>query len=219
MAFAGDSTWRWWMHGFDAVHKRFWRQSILWLARKDESMEGNVWIKLSQRRFNPWQRVDFTVGAQTAGGEPIQGVAYSVEVESPDHSRQSPQMIHNDAQAAGYTRDTQQAGDYTIRVTAKQGNKPLGNAQARFLVIEQDLELDNAAADATLLNSLAAMTKGQSVLPEELPDVIRRLAANTQELDVRREATGHPCHTWPFLLGLVALLSSEWYLRKRWGLV
>jgi hypothetical protein len=219
MAFAADSTWRWWMHGFETAHKQFWRQTILWLARKDESMEGNVWIKLPQRRFNPWQRVDFTVGAQTATGEAIQGVSYSVEIEYPDHSWHTPQVVHSEGQASGYLRDTQQAGDYTIRVTARQGEKGLGKAQARFSVIEQDLELDNAAADATLLNSLSAMTKGQSVLPEELPDVIRRLAANTQELEVRREATSRPCHTWPFLLGLVGLLGSEWYLRKRWGLV
>ena len=37
MAFAGDSTWHWWMHGFEAAHKRFWRQIVLWLARKDQA--------------------------------------------------------------------------------------------------------------------------------------------------------------------------------------
>ena len=37
MAFAADSTWRWWMGGFEAQHKRFWRQAILWLAHKDQA--------------------------------------------------------------------------------------------------------------------------------------------------------------------------------------
>ena len=46
MAFAGDSTWRWWMHGFESAHKRFWRQVVLWLAQKDQAQEGNVWIRL-----------------------------------------------------------------------------------------------------------------------------------------------------------------------------
>ena len=27
MAFAADSTWRWWMGGHEAEHKRFWRQA------------------------------------------------------------------------------------------------------------------------------------------------------------------------------------------------
>ncbi len=34
MAFAGDSTWRWWMHGYESAFKRFWRQTILWLAAR-----------------------------------------------------------------------------------------------------------------------------------------------------------------------------------------
>ncbi len=53
MAFAGDSTWHWWMQGHQREHKRFWRQAILWLARKDDQNQGNVWIRLAQRRFAP----------------------------------------------------------------------------------------------------------------------------------------------------------------------
>ena len=219
MAFAGDSTWRWWMHGFETAHKRFWRQTILWLARKDESMEGNVWIKLAQRRFSPAQRVDFTVGAQTPAGEPVKGATFTAEIQRSDGSKRAVPLVQGDGQAAGSYRDAQKAGDYMIRVTARQGEKPLGTAHARFSVIEQDLELDNAAADATLVSSLAAMTKGESVLPEELPDLIRRLAKNTQELEVQSEDQSHPCHTWPFFLLLTGLLAAEWYLRKRWGLV
>ncbi len=33
LAFAGDSTWHWWMSGQDAACKRFWRQTVLWLAQ------------------------------------------------------------------------------------------------------------------------------------------------------------------------------------------
>ena len=54
MAFAADSTWRWWMHGYEAAFKRFWRQMVLWLARKDQTREGRVWVSLAQRRFAPF---------------------------------------------------------------------------------------------------------------------------------------------------------------------
>jgi hypothetical protein len=49
--------------------------------------------------------------------------------------------------------ETQQAGDYTVVVSATRAGEELGTAKARFLVYEQDLELDNAAADAS--NELA----------------------------------------------------------------
>ena len=35
LAFAGDSTWHWQMQGFGDAHRRFWRQCVLWLAKKD----------------------------------------------------------------------------------------------------------------------------------------------------------------------------------------
>ncbi|MCH8849792.1 MAG: hypothetical protein IIC89_03090, partial [Chloroflexi bacterium] len=59
MAFAGDTTWHWWMEGFAPQHKRFWRQVILWLARKDELSDGTVWVKLAERRFSRGERVRF----------------------------------------------------------------------------------------------------------------------------------------------------------------
>src|SRR5439155_8044379 len=63
LAFAGDSTWHWWMNGFEAQHKRFWRQTVLWLAKKDQSDEASVWITLAPRRYRPGTPVEFKLGA------------------------------------------------------------------------------------------------------------------------------------------------------------
>ena len=71
LAFAGDSTWRWQMGGFGEAHRRFWRQCVLWLAKKDEQTEGRVWIRLAGRRVMRGTRVDFDVGAENAQGEPV----------------------------------------------------------------------------------------------------------------------------------------------------
>jgi len=219
MAFAGDSTWHWWMHGLQTAHKRFWRQVVLWLARKDESLEGNVWIKLSQRRFSPNRPVEFRVGAQTSTGEPIKTATYKAEVVLPDGTQRPVQLVQGEQQVTGSLRETQAAGDYTIRVTATHEGQEIGSTRSRFLVVEEDLEMDNPAADATLLDSLAAMTGGQSLAPEELPGLIKRLAADTEYLEVQTETKQTFWDTWPFFLALVGLLGVEWYLRKRWALV
>ena len=78
LAFAGDSTWRWQMAGFGDAHRRFWRQCVLWLAKKDEQTEGRVWIRLAGRRVMRGTRVDFDVGAENAQGEPIDDGAISM---------------------------------------------------------------------------------------------------------------------------------------------
>ena len=69
LAFAGDSTWHWVMQGFEREHKKFWRQVIFWLAKKDEAEKTGVWVKLNQRQFTPRRPVEFTVGATSPQGE------------------------------------------------------------------------------------------------------------------------------------------------------
>ncbi len=222
MAFAGDTTWHWWMEGFAEQHKRFWRQVILWLARKDELTDGNVWIKLAQRRLGPGQRLDFTAGAQSPQAEPLQTARYQAEISLPDGTKQQVNLVQQGDHVVGVFDGTQTAGDYAVTVTVENQGAPAGSAKSRFLVFEQDLELDNAVADPTLLASLSAMTKGvggKSLAPEELPDLLRRIQEKPPELEVETLVKETPWDTWPFFLLFVGLISVEWYLRKKWGLV
>ncbi len=225
MAFGADSTWKWWMRGFQAEHKRFWRQIVLWLARKDELGEGNVWVKLSQRRLRPGQRLEFTAGARTATAEPIENAVLAAEIIMPDGSTKPIRLVRQEDHFSGTFRGTEAPGDYAVRVTAEQSvnengsDESLGSAKTRFLVFEEDLELDNATADISAMDGLAAMTDGQAVAPEQLDELLDKLAANTESLENRTETKRTYWDTWGFFLLLVCLLTVEWFLRKRWGLV
>ena len=219
LAFGGDTTWHWWMRGFETAHKRFWRQIVLWLARKDQAMEGNVWVRMEKRRFAPAERVEFTAGAQSPAGELIKDAEYKAEVVLPDGTRSPLALVHQGDQMVGSFRQTQAAGDYTIEVTATEKDQLLGTARARFTVFAQDLELDNASADATAMESLAAMTDGRTVAPEKLPELIQQLAQQTQDLQVPAGDEEDVLGQVAVFLALIGFLTLEWYFRKRWGLV
>jgi len=219
MAFAGDTTWRWWMRGYEKEFKRFWRQIILWLARKDQAVEGNVWVKFQQRRLTPNQRAEFTVGAQSPTGEALDDLIGEAVVTLPDGSRQPASLTGQGGQLAGVFRETAAPGDYSVEVTVRHKDQALGAARGRFLVSQQDLELDNASADLPLMTNLAAMTGGERMAPEQLSELIRKLAQNVEHLLVQQETKKTFWDTWPFFLAFVGLLGVEWYLRKRWGLV
>ncbi len=219
MAFAGDSTWRWSLHGHQNAHRRFWRQTILWLARKDETQQGHVWVKLAGRRFAPGQRVELSAGAQAPTGEALADAQFELEVVLPDKSRQPLQAVGEGDHVKASFRETLSPGDYEIKVTASHDGQPLGSARGRFLVFEQDLELDNAAADLATLEALAATTGGKAMAPEQLPELVQQLAQQTEELEVRQLTKTSLWDRWAFFLVLVGVLGAEWYLRKRWGLV
>ncbi len=219
MAFAGDSTWRWAMEGYEAEHTRFWRQVVLWLAHKEQAAEGEVWINLDPRRYAPGRRVEFTAGASLADGQPIANVQWTGEALLPDGSKQPVRLQSAGGRFTGAFADTTQAGDYTLTVTAKQGPQTIGLAQARFLVYEQDLELENPAADPSLLASLANMTGGESPPPEQFTRCLEQIRSRPLKLDVSTQTKQPLWDTWPFLIAVAGLLCSEWALRKRWGLV
>lgn len=219
VAFAGDSTWRWVMQGFQTAHARFWRQMVLWLARKDASLEGNVWIELAERRYRPGQPVRFRLGAQLPTGQLAGQADWRITVRLPDGSTQTVEPGSEDGQPAATFRETAIPGEYTIDATASVEGRQLGTANARFLVFREDLELDQPAADQATLDAVAAATGGKSLAVDGLPAVLDQLARQAESLEVRTEQKRPLWDNWPMLLLVVGLFSVDWYLRRRWAMV
>lgn len=219
LAFAGDSTWRWAMRGFEASHHRFWRQVVLWLARKDQSTEGNVWVKLPRRRFAPGDRVEFLAGANSPTGEPVTDAEFSAEITLPNGKPQAQRMTAQGAQQSGSFLEATAPGDYAVTITARRNGETLGTAKSRFLVFDQDLEMEYPAADPGTMGMLAQRTGGESLAPEQLGALLAKLRALPQQLEVLRETKANLWDNWAFFAVLCGLLSTEWYLRKRWNLV
>jgi hypothetical protein len=220
LAFAGDSTYQWRLHGFDAVHKRFWRQVVLWLAHVDEASEGDVWVRLEQRRFDPGQRVNFTAGIKSLEPDIAQGTRFEAEVVLPNGTRQPVQLARQGEEVTGSFLNSQQAGDYRVVVTGANGDTQIGQAEGRFTVQFRDIELDNPSARPTMLASLSQITpRGRAVPPESLPELFRELQKAPPESVVESQTKYTPWDRPEFFILVVGMLCVEWYLRKRWGLV
>jgi uncharacterized membrane protein len=219
IAFAGDSTWHWPMKGFDKIHKRFWRQAILWLSQKDVTEENRVWVKPEQFRVRPGGQLKFTTGARSPNGDPLTDVQIEAELLLPDGSTKELRTQRAKDYRSGSFEVPQDIGDYTIRVTATENNSVLGTAQGRFLVFEEDLELDNPSADISGMESLAEITGGHMVVAEQLPKLLDDLLEKTDQLVTRTEVRRTLWDNWWILAFITTLLSVEWFLRKRWGQV
>ena len=170
---------------------------MLWLARKDQLEEGDVWVRIDNTRFFPGNRVEFTAGAHSPQNEPIGDAEFKAEIIKPDTKRTPAVMIHKDEQAAGSFRETQQPGDYTIEVTATRQGQDLGTARTRFIVSQQDLELDNASADYDSMKAVAKSSGGEVIEPERLPKWLGELMKKTDYLDVKQETKKTLWDQWP----------------------
>ncbi|QDT42441.1 hypothetical protein Pan241w_25250 [Gimesia alba] len=221
MAFAGDTTFQWFLSGNRREHERFWRQMILWLAHKENDTEQSVWARVSPRNVPPGAHVPIQFGARDAEGKPVSDVKFTVQVKGPSgKSSQMESMSTGESSSTTFSQ-TKEPGDYWVTVHAEKNGVSLGfDATTRFIVDPRDLELDNPAADYSLLETIASLSGGSALPPEELESFLTRMnkekSWNNGLIRYRRISLWD---NWYFLGLFVLMLSGEWFLRKKKGLV
>jgi hypothetical protein len=225
LAFAGDSTYKWWGHGYKDIHKRFWRQIILWLAFKDNMSGENVRIDLPQRRFQPNANIRFGVEARSSTSDPISDAQFTGTLVDPDGQR-SPLTILAGGQSRIDRKQLEKPGFYKIEVGAARDGESLGQAAAEFVVFDNDKETANPAADIDQLQRLSDRTSdwgGRMIAPAELPAALEELVTLAPKLEIDVPLKWQLGDTWYdallYVLLFAGLLTAEWWLRKKWGLV
>ena len=225
LAFGGE-TWPWARSFLDEgrlAHAKFWRQAILWLARRENKGEDQVKLKLDARRVAAGGKLDLLATARDAKNEPIADAQYEVTVTklTPDgkpDGKPEPVPLYPQADGAkGPYFANGAAGEYRVEVKGTKAGKSIGSDSARFMVFQDDRELENPAADLALLKQIAEITGGASLRSEELSKHLNSLGPDKTE-SVHQVET-KLWDNWPFFLLFVALLTAEWALRKAKGWV
>jgi len=227
LAFAGDSTWQWWRQGFKTRHTRFWRQTILWLAQRDDLERADVWIDLAQRRLAKGSRVTFTTGVRGATGDVIRPAQLEAKFFAADGNSTPVRLSRDGDQWIGTINRVTQPGNCKIQVAATDASGQLvGTANAQFEIMDQDVELASPAADPDQMARLANLTRdsgGRVVAPEQLTALLEEIQRHppqlVEEVLTRWQLADTWWDAWLLLIAIVGLLTTEWFLRKRWGLV
>ncbi|MCX7393962.1 MAG: hypothetical protein NTW75_07515 [Planctomycetales bacterium] len=219
-AFACDTTWLWCMSSDQQeLHQRFWRQMILWLAKKEADTDQPVWVRVEPRNHPPGGMVTLKFGARSVDGSALEQAQFQVKVTGPDKQETIvPPRSEKDEHSAEFAK-TQEPGDYWIRVASQQGRESLPyDAFTRFIVDARDRELDHPSADYEFLKQLSTITGGLALKPEDLGGLVERLKS-TQFADFTKTQRILLWDNGWFLMVFVGLMSSEWFLRKKRGLV
>jgi len=220
MAFAADSTWLWHMHGYTDIHQRFWQQLILWLARKELEGDQPVWVQVEPRNYAPQAEVTATFGARDENGQPVADARFTVTVTGPSGEPQQLTPQRSASQNFALFDGTESPGDYWVTVTASKDGQGIGlPATTRFIVDPRDPELDNPAADPDLMAEIAALTGTSAVAPENVPSFLQNLLNAGLTTELTQYTQINLWDGWPLLLLFVFLLTTEWFVRKRRGLV
>ncbi|MEN3026342.1 MAG: hypothetical protein ABDH31_01370 [Chlorobiota bacterium] len=189
-----------------------------WLLAAERSPQ--VRIRTTKRFYAAGEPVRFWASVTDPEGNPVTTATVSVRVVS---SNQTQELLLQPAGAGVYQGSLSglPSGEYAFSGTATLGTTQLGSDRGRFSIGDIGLEARSLQADAELLRNLAARTGGAFFTADSAAlawEFIRTLPGFRPVVaTTRREiALWHS----PWLLALALLiLSAEWFLRRRWGLV
>jgi uncharacterized membrane protein len=222
VAYGGD-TWVWARAPFDEgrlAHRKFWRQVIFWLSHKENQGDNQVKLTLNNRRISVGQKVEMTVTARDSKGASLTGLTYETKVEREglNPTPEPVELYTQGDEARGSYPATGQPGDYKVSVVVSKDGQEVGRDSVRFLVFQDDRELENPSADLLLARQIAQITGGEAVAHESLAKYLKGIdqSAYTEYLSPKEHRIWD---NWPFFLIFVALLTLEWWLRKRHGWV
>ncbi len=242
-----DTTWKGWRYSPEtaAAHTRFWKQLLLWLAHQDES-SGQLWLNLDTRRLvaGTGARLGLTFGLRDKKGDPARNADFKLKVIAPNGQPLIlPTKFEQGDWRAHFVSPTQ-PGEYRVVLEGEgddsDGGRLKETRSARFVVAEEDVEMQRIAADHDALARLAQANGGKFQLAEEsaLLQFLSELQGHAKEESVSR--TRHwpdwrrlpasstvrdqadalwSSATFPAFLVFAMLLCTEWGLRRWWDLV
>jgi hypothetical protein len=261
LAFGADQTWKWVNFNPEkpaeatpesaklkaderltqgqALHMRFWRQIVLWLAHQDE-VDGNVYVNATPPRLSVNGKTILEMGMKGKHGDEIAGPKMRYQILTADVDADEKKAKPAERGERGKLRgvfEPKEAREYRVVAwgegTDTDGSVIKGEAEAWFDVYP-DLsdELIDPAANDIFLRELENSARGAA------PEVVRkadRLPSFVKEefVDKPLRQTNHRPKLHPdwrrnkdnpwflplLLVGFVAVLALEWGLRRVWGMV
>jgi uncharacterized membrane protein len=216
MVFAGEASWRWKMMvpSTDRSYEFFWRQSARWLS---SAAPEHVTIGVPVAP-EPGDAIAIDVEARDASFAPVPDAAIDATLTLPGGATQPIKLRHAEAAVGRYSAalGPEQPGLYRIHAEARSGATSLGAADRWMYVGGADREFADPRLNEGFLRRVARDSGGRyaraadaAKVPSWLQAIVPQHAAPE-----RRDLWHEP---WAFVL-VIALLSLEWILRRRWGL-
>lgn len=192
---------------------------LQWITTKED--DRPVRVAPTQQLFSGGESVTFNGQVYDESLNPIDGAEVELDVSAADGTRYPYAMdgIGNGRYALDVGALPE--GSYRYSVVANRNGVPLGDDQGSFAVGALTLEFKETSANAPLLRQIAARSGGNFLDPvnlNALPDLLLQsgrfvstFTEERQEEELRR--------MYVFFAIVVTLLTAEWLIRKRSGLV
>jgi uncharacterized membrane protein len=215
---ATGGSWRWQMSSplGDTAHDLFWQQLLRWVA---SDTPGHVAASVPAQMLLDNGAVTFSAEVRDTQYNPAPDAKVEAHILGPSGVSALVEMTPvpdspGQFQAAW---SAPKVGSYLTEVTAQRAGKELGRDVLTFQRMDGVAENFHTEQNRDLLERLATQTGGQYWKPADLGKLSRAIPYSEAGVTMRetRDLWDLPL----VFLVLLALRFSEWWLRRKWGIV
>jgi uncharacterized membrane protein len=225
LCLAFDSSYRWWRQGKSELHRRFWRQAVLWTMRREDVQEG-FQISMPKRTMSLGESTQYRIDWK--GGSKGKPMPKEIEVRwTLDGEDRGPLLPQNSGtnRLDGELSQINKPGRYEMVVRAKNDEGQPLEARLPFVVVDMAVEKIQSSPDWQLINQLAKLNEsagGRVIAPESSDDIIRALQDRRRSFHVDNVQSfrlgENLADSWASF-GIISLFFIvQWSLRKAWNL-
>lgn len=199
----------------------FLANSVRWLTTQEQNKR--IQIVPNRKFYQAGERIDFLGQVYNESMEPVEQADVAVQITGTS----LPKPLELSLEAAGNGRFTATIpqglpkGDYSYKGTASQNGAELGSDDGRFNVGDFNIELSEPRMRSDILRALAARTGGKFYTPQTAANLLKDIYANPrfQSREITNTSDYELWNSWPLLALAIVCFGSEWFIRKRLGML
>lgn len=223
-ALLGANTWRWRnvpedLAGSAELWPALFANTLEWLSAREDDQP--VRVVPVRDLFGGGESVELLGQVYDETLNPVSNAA--VEVRVTDADGVAYPYVMNPVGNGRYALEagTFPEGTYHFEAQATRNDEVIGTDEGEFAVGALTLEFKETRANAALMRQIAQRSGGRFIEPEEMESLSNRLRSRGAfaPVIVEREEEIELRRRYLFLALVIGLLTMEWFLRKRSGMV
>jgi hypothetical protein len=219
---AGEGIWRWRLEDFqensnhNAIDELI-QKIVQYLSGKEDKRKFRVYP--SKNAFDENEQIGINAELYNDAFELVNTPDVNI-VLKPKEGKSFSFIFSRTANAYTLNAGTLPPGEYQFIAQTTLG-KTNHKAEGQFIISRQDSEFRQSIANHQLMNTIALQTGGKMIYPDQLNDLpgLLRSNENVKTLSFEDRKYEDPVNIGIVFFLILGLLSLEWFLRKRNGLI